>query len=95
MPIYEFSCPNCGHIFEDLVTFSCVCLLCPRCQTESEKIISLSSFHLKGEGWSKDGYTKPKITENDTIIKMPEYTDRNSGKKWLGKPEVGTVNNED
>ena len=60
MAIYEYMCNTCGHEFEveqkisdDPIT------VCPECEAEDvERLISLSSFLLKGGGWFKEGYTK-------------------------------------
>ncbi|MCG2718869.1 MAG: zinc ribbon domain-containing protein [Nanoarchaeota archaeon] len=79
MPIYEYECQNCGYIheamygmnkepktlklehnnalkqLEEKVEEPCDGLL--------KKIISQSTFELKGRGWYKDGYSKPKSTK--------------------------------
>jgi len=34
-------------------------LQCPACNELCERILDLSSFQLKGDGWYKDGYSKP------------------------------------
>ncbi len=58
MPLYEFKCRKCSSIYEKLQTFEAEA---PRCASDDEKtdrIVSRSSFVLKGPGWYKDGYTK-------------------------------------
>jgi len=52
MPIYEYLCPKCGHKTEIMksITFEGR-ILCPRCHEGMNKIISLSTFSLKGSGW--------------------------------------------
>ena len=59
MPIYEYKCKKCKKMFELLkpIGFKGK-VYCPVCENEAIKVISLSSFHLKGGGWYKDGYTK-------------------------------------
>jgi putative FmdB family regulatory protein len=59
MPIYEYVCEKCGKkynvifkIDEDQKTIPC------DCGHKEKKIISVSSFVLKGTGWAKDGYSK-------------------------------------
>lgn len=59
MPILEYCCPNCQHVEEKLVLphEKPRRLFCPKCgQAKMERIMSVSSFHLKGKGWSKDSY---------------------------------------
>lgn len=57
MPIYEYQCSACKHKFELLQKFSDPAEgKCPKCGKEAKRIISQSSFSLKGDGWYKDGY---------------------------------------
>jgi putative FmdB family regulatory protein len=59
MPIYEYRCTTCGEEFEILQRISDRPLRrCRRCKGKLEKLISRSSFMLKGGGWYKHGYTK-------------------------------------
>jgi len=61
MPLFDYKCTECetvtevlqGHGDEELIQ-------CPECDgTDSmERLISPSSFILKGGGWYKDGYSK-------------------------------------
>ena len=58
MPIYEFECENCHKITEVVQSISAPPLAqCPACQGSVKKLISQSSFHLKGGGWYADGYS--------------------------------------
>ena len=59
-PLYEYRCPKCGHIEEKLVKMGRELYLgCPKCSegygVTMKKIVSPSSFRLKGEGWTKKG----------------------------------------
>ena len=58
MPIYEYRCPDCGHEFEKIQSFSDDPVKdCPSCGAQDvRKKISLSAFSLKGSGWYKDHY---------------------------------------
>lgn len=66
MPIYEYQCPKCGNVFEEWVKSSQADQdkPCPLCGTPSPRILSRTSFVLKGDGWyvSDYGYRKG-ITE--------------------------------
>ena len=59
MPIYEYLCKSCGSEFEEVQKFSDPSLEeCPNCgKNKAERQVSMSSFHLKGGGWYKDGYS--------------------------------------
>lgn len=58
MPIYEYECPNCQFVKERLVLTSKPRRpMCPRCrQAKMNKIMSVSSFRLKGTGWYATDY---------------------------------------
>ncbi len=65
MPIYEYKCDDCGHVFETIQKFSDSPLTdCPDCGKPAlKKLLSASAFHLKGNGWYqtdfKDSGSKP------------------------------------
>ena len=59
MPLFEYRCATCGHQFEKLVSSSERDKLppCPKCEAkDTKKLVSRTSFSLKGGGWADDGY---------------------------------------
>jgi putative FmdB family regulatory protein len=62
MPIYEYACAACGHRFEEWQKMSDKPVrTCPKCKAKKvEKLISQTSFTLKGGGWYSDLYAGPK-----------------------------------
>lgn len=57
MPIYEYECAECGQIIEAMQKISDEPLtICTHCQGPLHKLISQSSFHLKGTGWYATDY---------------------------------------
>ena len=62
MPIYEYACRACGHQFEEWQKMSDKPVrVCPKCKAKKvEKLISATSFKLKGGGWYSDLYAGPK-----------------------------------
>ena len=59
MPLYEYECTECGQVEEALQKFSDKPLKkCRHCSGKLRKLISNSSFHLKGTGWYVTDYAK-------------------------------------
>jgi putative FmdB family regulatory protein len=57
MPIYEYECKKCGHFAEALQKFSDQPLTkCEACGGKLRKLISQTTFHLKGTGWYVTDY---------------------------------------
>lgn len=71
MPIYEYRCTSCGAELEKLQKISDPPLVeCPECGKDAlTKLISASSFRLKGSGWYetdfKTGKKKNGAGDND------------------------------
>jgi putative FmdB family regulatory protein len=58
MPIYEYECDSCKEIQEVCQSISDEPkTTCPKCSGSLRKLISMSSFQLKGSGWYSDGYS--------------------------------------
>jgi len=69
MPIYEFECSFCQNAIELLLKANeDPPIVCPKCKKERtlQKLISNSSFHLKGGGWYKDLYASAKPKSEDS-----------------------------
>src|SRR5262245_32127246 len=64
MPVYEYECGACGHRFEEWQKMSDKPIrTCPKCKAKKvEKLISATSFQLKGGGWYSDLYSSKKAT---------------------------------
>lgn len=59
MPIYEYKCSKCGEIFEAFQKVTDLPLTaCKFCKGKVEKLISHSSFQLKGSGWYLTDYAR-------------------------------------
>lgn len=58
MPIYEYTCLKCDADFEREQSMSDPPVkTCPICKGRKiEKLVSMTSFSLKGGGWAADGY---------------------------------------
>ena len=74
MPIYEYHCEQCDIIQEELVLGKEKPVICKKCGKEMKRIMSRSSFHLKGTGWyatdyANKGKATPKKKAVDTKLK--------------------------
>jgi len=58
MPVYEYQCQTCQGVIEIQQSLADKPLTtCPDCSGALKKIISMTSFTLKGGGWYSDGYS--------------------------------------
>ncbi len=66
MPIYEYQCTECGQLEEVVQKISDPPLSeCSGCSGKMQKIISQTSFHLKGGGWYADAYSSTPAKGSD------------------------------
>ena len=78
MPIYEYECLKCGKTAEALQRFSDPPLTeCSYCKGHLRKLISMSTFHLKGSGW----YTTDYCGKNQSTSRQTESKPEKSEKK--------------
>lgn len=72
MPIYEYECTGCGQIEEALQKISDAPLeTCKHCSGKLHKLVSQSSFHLKGSGWYVTDYGGNSSTGSSAAGKSP------------------------
>ncbi len=66
MPIYEYKCNKCG-VFEVMQKITEAPLKkCPTCKGKTERLISNTSFVLKGSGWYATDYAKKGANKSET-----------------------------
>jgi len=71
VPIYEYQCSKCSEVFEAFQKITDDPLTeCKFCQGLVDKLISQSSFQLKGTGWYLTDYAKK--TSPDTASETPK-----------------------
>jgi putative FmdB family regulatory protein len=56
MPIYEYQCHKCGVIEVTQRITEAPLKKCPTCKSKVERLVSRSSFVLKGSGWYATDY---------------------------------------
>lgn len=86
MPIYEYRCRECGHLTEKWQKFSDPALTaCEKCGGAVTKIISQTSFHLKGSGWYVTDYasrsSEKKPAKKEEKEKTNKVHDKDTSKK--------------
>lgn len=87
MPIYEYQCTNCGYDFEIAQKITDKPLRkCEKCGGKLQKIISNTSFVLKGTGWYKTDYAN-KSTKTDKKEEKALETSKKSSEK-VSEPAV-------
>lgn len=89
MPIYEYRCEKCGRQFEVIQKLSDEPLkTCASCQGKLTKLISQTSFQLKGTGWYVTDYAGK--SESKAQPKDSESTPKPSAES---KPSAETSKN--
>ena len=97
MPIYEYRCDKCEHEFEreQRITADPV-KTCPECKSRRVKrLISQTSFVLKGSGWYSDLYSsnsgKKSSDDGDTksTTASNKDSDKSSSSKKADKKSTG------
>ena len=58
MPIYEYRCDKCGDFEVTQKITDNPLSRCPTCKTKVKKLISNTSFQLKGTGWYITDYAR-------------------------------------
>ena len=88
MPLYEYQCTQCGKIGEVLQKFSDKPLKkCNHCSGKLQKLISHSSFHLKGTGWYVTDYAGKSGNTSTTQKKAAKASSTDTSQSKDSKPE--------
>lgn len=89
MPIYEYECLKCEKTFEFMQKFSDEPLkVCPECSGQLKKLISNTSFVLKGSGWYITDYASP---ERKKAMEAEKKATENKQDKKEQKKEAVTA----
>jgi putative FmdB family regulatory protein len=80
MPVYEYECLGCGKRHEIVQKISEKPLkTCPECRGRLKKLISNTSFVLKGTGWYATDYASPE--RKKAVESESKPTDKSPGTK--------------
>ena len=95
MPIYEYECTSCCKVIEVIQRMTEDPLTnCPDCSGPVSKLVSKSSFQLKGGGWYADGYSSKSSNGSGSTPKDKSTTDK-STKNTSPKAEKTTSSSSD
>jgi putative FmdB family regulatory protein len=75
MPIYEYKCKKCGkeyEIFQGITDSARTS--CKFCKGPAQKLISRTTFHLKGSGWYATDYGGKKAPATETASEEKSST---------------------
>jgi len=79
VPIYEYKCSKCGEVFEAFQKINDNPLnRCKFCSGKVERLISQSSFQLKGSGWYLTDYSRKAATSESKAATSESKTDSNT-----------------
>ena len=81
MPIYEYQCASCGTFEVTQKITDKPLRRCPTCKGKVSKLISSTSFQLKGSGWYVTDYSGKKGGESSS-------TDAKDSKPSDSKPKA-------
>lgn len=100
MPMYEYCCEDCKKVHEVIQKFSDEPLsICPDCGGTVKKLISNTSFILKGTGWYATDYASPerkleKEKDEGPSSDKKEHSDKKEGSdKKESSPSEATASN--
>ena len=98
MPIYEYQCTKCGEVFEAFQKVSDRPLTrCKFCQGKVERLISQTSFQLKGSGWYLTDYARKSQSSapsSEGTEKKPAEKSEDSANDAKPKSEKNTTKKE-
>ena len=91
MPIYEYKCDKCG-VFEVTQRITENSLKkCPTCKSKIERIISATSFVLKGTGWYVTDYARAGAKKEGSGDSDPSSSNGTASSETSGAGEAASA----
>jgi putative FmdB family regulatory protein len=86
MPIYDYRCDHCGHVFSAVQSFNDEALgKCPNCGKTPRRLLSTPAIVFKGSGWYK---TDSRPTEKGSDASGPGSSGASADRKGDTKSET-------
>ncbi len=87
MPLYEYRCNACGHLFEQIQKFSDPPVdVCPNCgERNVQKLLSSPAIQFKGTGWYITDYARKERRGRTAHAKAGGNTDERSRRSTENK----------
>jgi putative FmdB family regulatory protein len=79
MPIYEYNCQRCGTFEATQRITDKPLAKCPTCKSKVRKLISNTSFQLKGTGWYVTDYARKGKSEDGKSDTAKTESSKNEG----------------
>ena len=90
MPIYEYRCPECKQIFEEWQRdYEEHEVTCPVCGSRTERLVSHTSFILKGSGWYATDYSQARTGTGGNGGNGPKKKDTGQGGRTKEEAKYG------
>ena len=92
MPIYEYECKKCGHLFEVIQKISDGPIKkCEKCKGKVERLISSPAIQFKGSGWYVTDYArKGSGSDGESSSESESESSNSSDKKATDKKKAKT-----
>ena len=91
MPLYEFQCQKCNHLFERIQSVSAPDPQCPKCEGNVERLLHAPAVQFKGSGWYATDYAKKSASSGQSDSKpAADNTSTKPESKTESKPETKT-----
>jgi putative FmdB family regulatory protein len=89
MPIYDYRCDHCGHVFSAVQSFSDEALeKCPNCGKKPRRLLSMPAIVFKGSGWYKTDSRPADKSSDSSGTSAEKKTDAKSDAKTETKGET-------
>ena len=89
VPIYDYRCDHCGHVFSAVQSFTDNALeTCPNCGKKPRRLILAPAVVFKGSGWYKTDSRPAEKSETKSETKSESKSETKSDAKSEAKSET-------
>ena len=96
MPIYDYRCDHCGHVFSAVQSFKDEALeKCPNCGKKPRRLLSTPAIVFKGSGWYKTDSRPGEKSSDSSSSGSDKKGDTKTDTKTDAKTETKTETKSD